>query len=218
MAIPLGYEFKPSKYEPALGYAGLEVRLLNKPVGGFFDTKVLEIPILEMGFFRREHFSMVDTLLEAKQVSMGRIILRSFDGEVKEVFSFGGSLHASHKPGLIECELISSAPIFSLQDDPHSISRIVSDELIALEAKLIAEWKTGEDGFYERLAEFDPYQLFISSLETLRSRIDEAQARSHSPNLSELSHLVDKAIHTVKTQDGWPEAVPTLEGLVAREG
>jgi hypothetical protein len=214
-----GYILEPSKYSPALGYAGLKVLIAGKPTQRLFDVKVMHLPTFDSRYYHRALVSRLELEpTEIFQVCLGQLDLETYKGEHLRAFSFGGVLKAAVEMDNLYCELTSTAPIFKLQDAPGTVSEIIADELMDLLAEQQARLPGHEDELYSRLAKIEPYPLFLACMVSLQKRIDSIPMSLRRQNFYKVSTNVKKAIQTVRDTDGWDGHSPGLEEILSKGG
>ena len=142
-----------------------------------------------------------------------RFSLETFDGQTVNGFCFGGELQIVPFPNFTRCHLTSSAPIANLSHKPDSPQFIIVNELAALVARERAETKNDEL-LAHKLANADPFQLFVASLAALDVRAKKLAASAKTQQYRQLASQVSKAIQAVKEAGEWPDPAPNLEELL----
>jgi hypothetical protein len=214
-----GYNLEPSKYTPALGYAGLKVLISGKPTQRLFDVKTLHIPTFDGRHYHQTTVSRHELApVETFQVCLGQITLETYKGEHLRAFSFGGVLKAAVEMDNLVGDLTSSAPIFKLQDAAVTAGGVIADEIMDLLAGQQARLPGHEDELYTRLAKIEPYPLFLASMVSLQKRIDSIPTSQHRPNFYKVSSNLKRAIQIVRDSDGWDGRSPSLEDYLSKGG
>jgi hypothetical protein len=209
-----GYLLHPSRYDPALGHAGLDIYVADSDPKRFFDTqgalfsvtdgeKVKPLLLLHPARQAQQRF----------QVVFGRYYLLAHDGDMVEGMCLGGSLEVSTHDTITHGFLTSAAPIFQIDQDGGLAATL--DPLVQVElAKMRAEWTGSDAAFDRRLAKLEPMDLFVASLDLLHGYLhNQPQAISSDQVLVERS-AVRRAIRTLKAANQWPQSVPTLRELM----
>lgn len=208
-----GYHFHPHHYSFPLGHPQLDFDLLAKPGERSFNLKLVHIRIWEDGDLRQEALSHLVRQPGKLQVFPGRFWLETYDGQRINGFCFGGELQIIHFSDFTRCHLTSPAPIGSLSGKADSPQTILFDELAALVAKERAGAKNDEV-LARKLANADPFQLFVASLAALDARAKKLAATAKTQQYRQLASLVSKAIQAIKEAGEWPDSVPDLEKLL----
>lgn len=212
----LGYLFDPSKYTPSLGYSRLKIAISGRPTQRYFDIKALHIPTFDGRFFHQTQITRHE--MEPKetfQVCLGELRLETHRGESLRAFSFGGALRVEVDREDLYCELTSSAPIFKLQDDPGSAGVVIADELIDLLAEKQAKMAGHEDELYSRLANSNPYQVFLASLVSLLKHADSVPVNLRREEYHKVISALHRATEIIKNTDGWDGHAPSLDELLS---
>jgi hypothetical protein len=212
----IGYEFGPSKYSPGLGYSRLKTVISGRPTQRYFDIKALHVPTFDGRFYHQTQVTRHEMApKESFQVCLGQLSLETRQGEHIRVFSFGGLLHAEVRGDDLLCDLTSTAPIFKQQDAPGSIGNVIVEELIDLVAEKEAGLAGHEDELYRRLAEFEPYQIFLACLISLQKRADSVPVNLRRDQYHKAVSALHRAINVIKDSDGWDGKAPSLDDLLS---
>jgi hypothetical protein len=214
MPAPFDYRFYPSKYHPPIGYTGFEICLSPIPTKRFFDVYSTQFHIL-----RAE--SIKNLLLEPEKaiprtemrVAPGPIILTAHNGDLEEVFCFGGEMAVEKQKDYLFCRFTSTAPVFGMSLDAPATDRVFVEELRATAAKEEAH-ATAPERFWATLAHIEPYPLFLSSLVTLETDLDAWPNSLHGTQHHELLQIIHQIKSAVRATDGWPASIPTLSQLL----
>jgi hypothetical protein len=144
----------------------------------------------------------------------GEVIVRDRTDKRTNFFVFGGSLEAVSVPGETVYSLRSPAPILQLTDDPESVPDQLASETEALIGELQVRWGSDERGFARRLAQADPFQFYLATLQAILARYE----RDHHA-LQETFHEFYLALRNEKgrlmERGRWPATLPTLGELLA---
>jgi hypothetical protein len=212
----IGYVFEPSKYNPALGYSQLKLRISGKPTERFFDVKLLSIPTFDGRFLRHTQITRHELApSETFKVCIGELGMETYEGEILRGFSFGGNLRASVEMGDLYCELTSNAPIFLLQNEPVSVSEVIASEIMDFLAQDAVKLAGHEDELYARLSKYEPYQLFLSCLVSLQKRVEIVPLAHRRERYQKLVSNLKRAIQIIHDVDGWDGNSPSLEDLLS---
>lgn len=215
----IGYDLKPSKYSPSLGFSRLRILISENPTQRFFDVKQLSIPTFDGRFFHHTRITRHELApTESFQASVGELRLETHQGEIMRVFSLGGNLRASVEMGDLFCEYTSNAPILKVDDDPNSVNRVIADEIVDLLAENETRLVGHEDELYTRLSKFDPYTIFLSCLVSLQALVDNVPIGVRRERFHKASANIQRAIQIVRETDGWDGHSPSLEELLLSGG
>jgi hypothetical protein len=215
----IGYIFKPSKYSPALGYSRLKTVISGKPTQRFFDVKLMQISTFDGLSFHQTKITRHELEpSETFQVCLGEWRLETYQGESLLGFSLGGNLRVAVEMGDLYCDFTSNAPIFMEQDDPDSVSGVIADEIEDLVAENESKLAGHEDELYARLSHFDPYQVFLSCLVSLKKRADSVPLEVRRERFHKVSASINRAIQIVRDTDGWDGNSSSLEELLSNGG
>ena len=215
----IGYDFGPSKYSPALGYSWLKVLISGNPTQRFFDVKMLNIPTFDGQFLHHTRITRHELAPdETFQVCLGELRLETYQGESIQAFSFGGNLRANVVMSDLYCEFTSNAPIFTMEDEPTSVSGVIADEVLDLLAEYESKLAGHDDELYSRLSKIEPYQLFLSCLVSMQKRSDNIPLAIRRERYHKVSANIKHAFQTVCDQDKWDGNAPSLEDLLTAGG
>jgi hypothetical protein len=139
-------------------------------------------------------------------------------GETMRLFSFGGKVEAFIEMGDVCCVYTSNAPLFNLENEPVTPGGVLADEVIDLLAEAEVKYAHHEDDLYLSLAKYDPYQLFLACLVSLRNRAEGIQSSRRREGYHTIVTNINQAVQIVQNTDGWDGHSPSLEDLVARGG
>lgn len=215
MAIPGGYAFRPSRYSPPLGHAGLDLELIEPrmPVAGCVRCATFLVAAN-----RPVEHTFHDVHLEAGEVEShtvcaGNFRLRAGNGDVIYGYSFGGHLDVHAEGDHTCCSLASTAPIFDLAFGLSSTRVFLYSAVMALLARRRAEFRD-DQAFCRRLVAADPFALFVavmSALEVYLSRFDHS---IYLEDYRQAERAVHRSIATLREAGDWPLLPPRLEDLL----
>jgi hypothetical protein len=215
------YVFSPSKYTPALGHPQLDIYLSNAPTERYFDTRQARFIIERSGDVGP---IVVNSPWEEwmgaseQHVCAGRITMIDHQDNTHDAFSLGGSLTIQNKDDYTICKLVSTAPIFNLQDhlvnNIESTTKLLVDEFEELFAMRQAHWLNNETEYFSRLAGMEPLTLFAASLVTLEKKYKSFPVTSRSDQVRRAFQTVQHAIQLLQENDDWPQELPDLEEIL----
>jgi hypothetical protein len=215
----IGYVFEPSKYNPALGYSQLKVRISGKPTERFFDVKLLSVPTFDGRFLRHTQITRHELAPnETFKACIGEFGMETYQGETLRGFSFGGNLRATVEMGDLFCDLTSNAPIFLMQNEPVSVSEVIGSEIMDFLAQDAVKLAGHEDELYAQLSKHEPYQLFLSCLVSLHKRVEAVPMAQRRERYHKVVSNLNRAIQIVHDSDGWDGNSPSLEDLLSGKG
>jgi len=213
-----GYYLLPKSHPDSPGYTGLLVAIRKEPTEKHFDPQAIRLRLRDkydeakwttLGL----HSPLELPIKASMQVCPGEVMLRDRTDKRVDFFVFGGSLEAVSVPGETVYSLRSPAPILKLTDDPESVPDQLASETEALIGELQVRWGSNEKGFARRLAQVDPLQFYVATLETILAHYEQ----DHT--LQETFHEFYLALRNEKgrlvERGQWPTTPPRLEELLA---
>jgi len=209
-----GYYLLPQSHRDSPGYAGVLIVIREQPTGKHFDPKTLYLPVRDVeGVAKWTKLSWSSPPTDSNHVCPGRVILSDrFDKRV-EFFTFGGSLEVTSGSGEMVCSLHSPAPVLELVAQQETIPDQLASETEALMGKIRAKWELDDRGFNQRLAEVNPLQFYLATLQSILLQY------KHTPTLAEVYHELRDALLREKewlvAKDLWPVDSLRLEDLLA---
>ncbi|HHS97681.1 MAG TPA: hypothetical protein ENK08_07250 [Chloroflexi bacterium] len=209
---------KPHPESP--GYRQLLVALRKQPTGMHFDPEKINLWLRdEYGLAEQTSLALTPLLHpspELRRVCPGPIVL--VDRKEKRVafFTFGGTLNVIFGSGEIVCSFRSPAPILRMTEPPQDAAARLAVEVETLMGGVHARWGAEDEGYLERLAEVDPFQLYIGSIHTILARFEEhPMLQEEDPDLYE---LVQDEQRWLEETGQWPRRPPTLDSLLGPPG
>lgn len=219
----LGY-FLTSSADPFTGSLApveLHVILRNKETDEHYDPAFIHLPVVD----QREGMRLVTLGLapvteQARQVCMGRIVLKDIAQKQVYLFSFGGRLTVtvSHPADdALSCKteyiLTSTAPILILSTDQRDTSNQLADEMDATLARIRAGWGRADAEFWHRLAHVDPILAFVGGLKEIHDRYARVPALGQEfPGFARFLSQEEKRL---KDAGVWNDETATLSDLLA---
>ena len=215
------YIFHPSKYTPAFGHPQLDIFLSKVPTGRYFDTRRARFLLERSGSIESIN---VDHPWEEwmggseQHACAGRITMLDHQDNAHDAFSMGGSLSIQNEADYTICKLVSTAPIFNLQDhlenNIETTTRLLVDDLEELFAIRQAHWLSDEPKYLSRLIACEPLTLFAASLAALEEKYAAFPVAARSDRIRLATQTVQHAIETLKTNGDWPQDVPGLDEIL----
>lgn len=209
-----GYFYFPSRYQPPLGHASMDVYLSSPRSDWYFDTQFATFTVTDGDAIWQESIHHPWTHSHQHlRVLFGRFYLVAHNGELVEGCTLGGDLEIVDHGEHTSCHLTSPAPIFDMEN-ANGLMVLLEPEIEAELARLRAEWTGSDAEFDRRLANLDPALLFVSSLSFIDSYLhSQPQATADDQVMQERS-AVHRAIHTLQDAGEWPSSIPTLRELI----
>ncbi len=209
-----GYFLHPSRYDPPLGYAALEVYLARHDPERYFDAAAAHFMVNDGE--KTSQVEIVHPWPQAPQryrATTGRFRLLAHNGDMVEGVTLGGALDVETQPGYTRCLLTSSAPIFDIEESGGLVS-MLETEIEAELARLRAEWRGADAAFDCRLASLDPSILFAASLHMLDDYLHNHPQAVTPDEVVAQRMAVHQAIRTLQQAGEWPDPAPSLRGLM----
>lgn len=216
-----GYYLLPKPHPQCPGYTGLLVAIRKKPTGKHFDPQSIHLRLCdehgEAEWARLSLESPSELPIEGSMhVCPGRVVLRDRSDKRVGFFVFGGSLEAVSIPGETVYSLRSLAPVLQITEGLQSIPDQLAFETEELIGEAQGKWGLNDKGFARRLAQVDPFQLYLAVLNSILARYEQDHA------LQETFHRLHLALHSEKRwlmeRGEWLATPPTMEELFAPEG
>jgi hypothetical protein len=214
-----GYYLLPQSHPDSPGYTGLLVAIRKQPTEKHFDPQAMRLRLRdknnEAKWTTLGLHSPVELAVKASMhVCPGEVILHDRTDKRVDFFVFGGSLEAVSVPGETAYSLRSPAPILQLTDDPESVPDQLASETEALIGELQVRWGSDEEGFARRLAQVDPFQFYLATLQAILARYEwDRHILEETFHEFYLALRNEKGWLTEKRQ--WPTILPKLEELLA---
>lgn len=217
-SIPPGYYFHSPASNMGLGHPRVDIYITGQPTERFFDTARAVFPVAGGSGLRDLVITHPWEAWEGasrQRICAGRFHLYEPDGDPFIGFSMGGELEIHVQDDLTVCSLVSSAPIYNLQEDPDSPIRLLVDGFEAVLARREAAWGENEAGFAEKLMNVDPLALFVAVVaeQEQEIRLLPAQVRS-SRRYQPVYQALKATIRALQENSQWPDAIPKLEDIL----
>jgi len=209
-----GLVYSPSRYSPALGHAGFDVRLSGEPTGRYFDAHRALFPVEVAGARKRQAVEHPWTGGPEMSFAIGRIRIEAHDGDYEEIYTFGGSAAITVDAGYTICRAASTAPFLPLSDDPRSPMALLESELEVILAQARARWGDTEYTHLDRLSQVDPLALFQSSLQAVERRVAPLLRVDADEGLRQVAHVAREMREQLARAGDWPAVIPELDQLL----
>jgi len=215
MTIPGGYSFRPSRYSPPIGHAGLDIELIE--AHAHRSDCICSATFLAAGSRPTERtFHPISDEAgedEAVHICAGSFRLRAANGDVVYGYSFGGRLAVHPEPACTHCALESPAPMFDLAFGPASTRVFLYSEVMALLARQRAKWANDAD-FCRRLVTAEPFALYVAIMTYLESYLRRFTGSPWAGEYRKGDKAVRRSIATLRAAGDWPLMPPRLEELL----
>ncbi len=168
----LGFTIHPHIYSNAPGSHRVDICITETPTQLHFDPERLicqvkntsgDVETLQVRY-RKTGMGFAETY----SVIAGPISLFDRMGEEVIFITLGGKLTIQIQESNTFCKMESPVPILQ-KDRVHRIPRMLAEEIEILLAERRAAWLPNVDHFYKKLAAIDPFVLYASCLETMRT-------------------------------------------------
>jgi hypothetical protein len=211
-----GYYLLPKSHRDSPGYPGLLVAIRRQPTGKHFDPHRLHLWLRDVdGVVEWRTLDWLTPLETSAHACPGRLILHDRFNKSVEFFTFGGSLEVISELGEMVYSLRSPAPILELAGHSDTVPNQLAAETESLMSGVRVRWASDEEGFNRRLAEVNPLQFYLASLQSILLRYEHSQA------LEQVSREFVDALHRERewlvAEGLWPVNPPVLDDLLAHE-
>jgi hypothetical protein len=213
-----GYYLLPKSHPDSPGYTGLLVAIRKQPTEKHFDPQSMRLRLRD----KYDQAKWTTLWLHSPQelpikasihVCLGEVMLRDRADKRANFFVFGGSLEAVSVPGETVYSLRSPAPMLQLTDDPETVPDQFTSETEALIGELQVGWGSDEEGFARRLAQVDPLQFYMATLNSILAHYERAHTLQEA--FHEFYLALRKERGWLMERGRWPATLPTLEELLA---
>ncbi len=167
-----GYTFTHEKHTPEAGFPNLRVFLRKIPSGTHFDPETMTLTSVTDGMPNTVVIRHPTQLHGNLQVVAGRVVLTDRRQKKVEFFTFGGRLIVDQQADYVECTLNSSAPIYLL-DDRESAPALFAEDAEIMLAERRASYIPDEEEFDKRLAQTEPFDLFVAVLNAVAEKLEK---------------------------------------------
>jgi len=213
--LDLGTVFSPPSYPNQLCHRQLDITIHDTPTFRHYDPEVVLLRVapdlLGNSTIRVRH------PWEGKEnhhAFASTVIMRDRLDKVVEAFTFGGNLLIESKNGCTKCSLRSLAPILSFYSWCSVETELAEEvEILLAERREVWDEDHKQISFEHRLAEADPFVLYLSCLKNLQDKF------SHFPNqipeyLIRFIHFLRVEIKRLSNEGLWPLHLPQIEELL----
>jgi hypothetical protein len=213
--LVLGYVFSPPCHLHQLCHRQLDITLHNTPTFQHYDPDVV--------IFRVAPDKLGNSTIRVRHPWKGkgkyhnlasRVIMRDRVDTVVEAFTFGGELQIASNDRYTKCSLKSPAPILPLFSW-SSVETILAEEVEILLAERREVWDEQhiQRTFEQRLAEADPFILYLLSLKYFREKF--AHFPSPVPDyLIGFIHFLQAEVKRLHDEKIWPYYLPQVLELL----
>lgn len=206
-----GYQLVPDEFSHNLGGRALLVALRSQPTRVHFDPETLHLRLQEGDIAQWVTLTFHSLLRESCPVCPGRVTLSDRRDKKVNFFTFGGQLDACADDEEVVYTLNSPAPVLELTGKLDSLPDQFAAEVEVMMGVFQARWGIDDRGFSQRLAELDPLQFYIGSLESLLLRFGRAPALRDT--FHDLYQVMKQEKEELIEAGQWPKVVATLGQL-----
>lgn len=207
-----GYYLLPKSHPHCFGHTGLLVAIRETPTEQHFDPELIHLRLGDRDNLAKSvTLKLKPAFSRPRHICPGRVVLYDRIDKRVHFFTFGGSLETISAPDETVYFLHSPGPILEITGDLRSIPDQLAFEIEALLGECQTKWGSNDNGFVCRLAQLDPRQFYLSSLQTILIRYQHHRAlrRNHSKFYTAL--LQEKEWLAQAGQ--WPATSSLLEDL-----
>jgi hypothetical protein len=209
-----GYQPLARSHPDSLGYGRLLVAIRKQPTGRHFDPWRMHVRIRDQyGLSRWITSSWLSPLEGSSHVCPGLITLHDRSDKQVYFFAFGGTLEATRGADEVVYELRSPAPILELTGHDETVQDQLASETDVLLGEIEVRWGTDEKGFSRRLAQVDPIQFYLATLQSLPRRYEHAHALEGTYH--ELHNALCREREWLDEKGQWPVKPTAIEDLLA---
>jgi len=213
-----GYLLIHKLHPDSPGCRELLIALRRVPTEKHFDPEEVRLWLRDdYGFARLNTFTVETARLEAspepKHICPGLVVLGDRKGKQVEFFTFGGLLGIILGSGEVILRLRSPAPILLVTEEQEDAASRLAIETEALMGEVHARWGKEDEGYLRQLAQVDPFEFYIASLNTILKRYQEHPTLQEED--PELYNLVQDEREWLRETGRWPEKPPTLDTYLA---
>jgi len=177
----LGYYLLPKSHPGSPGYTGLLVAIRETPTEEYYDPESIHLRIMEEGKDAYwDTFRLKVLFQKSRHIGPGQVSLHDRKDKQVKFFTFGGLLEAVSVPGETVYSLRSPAPILDLNGSLESVADQLAFKTEAMIAEQDARWGLNEDGFLRRLAEVDPFEFYLATINSILQRYEQCSALRRS--------------------------------------
>lgn len=210
----LGYYLLPRTHAHSPGHSGLLVFLVAGPgpdvafVPHTLQTRVLDVD-------HTAHWTRFDAgtpVTSVRTVVPGKFILRDRQDQEVEFFVFGGALTAETVSNGSIYSFQSRAPVLMMTRTSHSIATHLAVEVEVLLAEQRAIFYTAEHTFLKRLSQIDPFQLYLTCLQTILDRYEHVEPLRDQ--YRDFYHMLKMEKAWLLETGQWPKQTTPLQELL----
>jgi len=207
-----GYWYYPPQSERAPAGNRLDIILFENPTGQHFDPQYVSLPVKTDRVIETVHFHHPWGFADTYPVCAGLVEMVDWGDKKEEAFTFGGRFSLSVHEGWTRGTLESTAPIFAVSEaDP--VKRLWIDEVEILLAERRAAFAEDPREFERRLAEVEPFALYIACLNALIQKFEPLQ-HLQEPQILQLLHFLQTEKRRLAEEGLLPLALSVLEDVL----
>ena len=208
----LGYIFFPRMGEDVFGNSRMDVIFHEHPTLRHYDPQSTRCTIAHNA--SSENFLIHHATPPGHfRICAGRVLITDRVQKHVEAFCFGGDLDIFHHQQETICVFQSPVPILDL-NTYHSPDMLLANEVEILIAGRRAVWDPQHPHDFEaHLAQLDPVDLFIASLDALIAKFANPSFQ-HDPVNRQFFHMLETERSDWQRNGRWPVIVPKLMELL----
>jgi hypothetical protein len=210
----LGYYLLPRTHAHSPGHSGLLVFLVAGPgpdvafVPHTLQTRVLDVD--HTAHWTR--FEATTPVTSVRTVIPGKFILRDRQDQEVEFFVFGGALTAETVSNGSIYSFQSRAPVLMMTRTSHNIATHLAVEVEVLLAEQRAIFYAAEHTFLKRLSQVDPFQLYLTCLQTILDRYEHVEPLRDQ--YRDFFHMLKMEKAWLIETGQWPQQTTPLQALL----
>jgi len=207
------YEFHASSYDPPLGFSALDFNLTDDSTHPSASVAHGVFSVANETGLHLVHLHHPYAGQPSLRIAASPFRLDPRREDPIEGYCFGGSLALVNRGEYTSCHLSSSAPIFELSGEINDPLDMLAPEIGAELARQRGHWKGTDSEFAARMAQIDPFQLFVASLQLLHRYLDRQNGLAGPDETLRTKTLVARAIRTLEHAGQWPASAPEFDDL-----
>ncbi|MBN1991289.1 MAG: hypothetical protein JW953_01185 [Anaerolineae bacterium] len=207
-----GYYLLPKSHPHCFGHTGLLIAIRETPTKQHFDPELIHLRLGDKdNLARLVTLKLKPAFSSPRHVCPGRVVLYDRIDKRVHFFTFGGVLETISASDETIYFLYSPGPILEITGNLGSLPDQLAFEIEGLLGQCKARWASNDNGFACRLAQIDPGQFYLTSLQAVLMRYQQHQALRRRYFEFYTALLQEKEWLAQAGQ--WPVTLPLLEDL-----
>lgn len=166
-----GYYLLPKAHAGSPGYPGVYVSIRQEPTQQHFDPEIIETRLCNgRGDTERRRLGLTPHGRLPEHVCPGRLTLIDRFAKRTDFYTFGARMRVEVSADETIYVFTSSAPILLLAEDEDNFPEQLEAEAEAALAEIHVAWHANDAGFYQRLGQIEPAQLYAATLRSIQHR------------------------------------------------